>query len=182
MELDKVSVADSSDNAGKHSDLCQDGLGRQEPVVVSTTNSGENSGGIKNLKPFKPGHSGNPAGRPKVPEDVRIATQLTKVEFARIANRYLMMSHPQMTESLSNPEAPMLEKILGGIITDAVVERCEKKAAFILDRVIGKPEETYHFTNDDSEFDRIAKQIPREKLYQLAQGVSAEDLENITKP
>jgi hypothetical protein len=31
----------------------------------STGNSGKNRGKVENLKPFKPGQSGNPSGRPK---------------------------------------------------------------------------------------------------------------------
>lgn len=39
---------------------------------MSTGNIGASSG-VVNLRPWKPGQSGNPNGRPKVPEDVKAA-------------------------------------------------------------------------------------------------------------
>jgi Family of unknown function (DUF5681) len=38
---------------------------RKGPKSKSTGNSGEKRGRIENLKPFQPGQSGNPSGRPK---------------------------------------------------------------------------------------------------------------------
>lgn len=51
-----------------------------KPKVVKATAS---KGGIENLKPFKKGQSGNPSGRKKVPEDVKLAFRSLTMDAVR---------------------------------------------------------------------------------------------------
>lgn len=49
------------------------------------TDNRKNNNGIKNLKPFKPGQSGNPGGRPKMDPDIKAAFEaLTPVAIAKL--------------------------------------------------------------------------------------------------
>ncbi len=45
----------------------------------------QNRGKTENLRPFKPGQSGNPSGRPKMPEDLKKLAQAKAPEALKIA-------------------------------------------------------------------------------------------------
>lgn len=87
---------------------------------------------------FKPGQSGNPAGRPKDPPEVAAAKRLTAAEFTKIVTRYLFMSNTGIKEALKAKGVTQLEQMVGKIVQSAAQEGNEKLATFILDRVIGK--------------------------------------------
>jgi len=123
----------------------------------------------KNLKPFKPGQSGNPNGRPKTADDIRKASALTNEEFLRITNRFLLMTRDEIQAALQNPKASMLELLIGGIIAKATKEQDHQRATFLLDRTIGRApiELTTTLVERREEVQRIIDVIPRDKLVDL---------------
>jgi len=123
----------------------------------------------KNLKPFKPGQSGNPNGRPKTADDIRKASALTNEEFLRITNRFLLMTRDEIQVALQNPKASMLELLIGGIIAKATKEQDHQRATFLLDRTIGRApiELTTTLVERREEVQRIIDVIPRDKLVDL---------------
>ncbi len=79
----------------------------------ATANKRQNSG-IKNLKPFKPGQSGNPNGRPKMPEDIKRAfKEMTPIAIEKLK---------EIIESPNTKETDRLRAI-----------------DIVLDRGLGKP-------------------------------------------
>lgn len=104
----------------------------------------------KSKTTFKPGQSGNPNGRPKLPEDIRKASQLTNEEFIRLANRFFAMSRAEIQETLQDPKATLLELIVGGIAARAAKDNDHTRATFLLDRTIGKVAETIKHGLDKS--------------------------------
>jgi hypothetical protein len=96
----------------------------------------------KNLKPFKPGQSGNPSGRPKMAPDVRKAQQVTSEEFIRVSSEFLLMDRAKIQQRLQNPEASMLELLIGGIVAKAAKDHDHHRAEFLLNRTIGKVADT----------------------------------------
>lgn len=91
-------------------------------------------GGVR----FKPGQSGNPGGRTKLPPDIRKAINLTNAEFTRVANKFLFMTPEQINAILEDPATPMLELLIGGMLHRATEESDHQRATFLLDRLIGK--------------------------------------------
>lgn len=87
---------------------------------------------------FKPGQSGNPKGPATIPADIKAARELSKIEFERIANKYLFMTKNEITAAAMNAETPALELLVGSIVHKAVVEGDERRLNFLLDRLIGK--------------------------------------------
>ncbi len=79
--------------------------------------------GTRNLKPFKPGQSGNPAGRPKMPKEVKEAFRKATPEAVKILKQILL-----------NPEARDTDRL--------------RAAEIILDRAYGKPAQAVDITTD----------------------------------
>lgn len=95
---------------------------------------------------FKPGQSGNPSGRPPVPEDVRHARLMNKNDFARLLNQMMKLSIPEITEISASEDAPVSEVMAAQIILAAAAEGDPKRADFILDRWIGKVKDEIEVT------------------------------------
>ena len=74
-----------------------------------------------NLKPFAPGQSGNPGGRPRLPDDVKA-----------LARGYTREALETLAGVMRNDEAPAAARVIA--------------ASHILDRVWGKPAQ--HLTVD----------------------------------
>ena len=81
----------------------------------------------KGGKRFEKGKSGNPAGGPKLPEDIRKAAQVTNEQFIRITSEYLLMDRATIQDRLQNPKASMLELIIGGIVAKGAKDHEEKR-------------------------------------------------------
>lgn len=96
---------------------------------------------IENLKPFKPGQSGNPGGKAKLPEDIREARKLNQIELERVINKYLYLGHEDFEAEIKRPGVPMLELMLASIVKAAAQKGDQLRLDFILNRVIGKVKE-----------------------------------------
>ena len=94
----------------------------------------------KKLEPFqfKKGVSGNPSGRPAVPDDLKRATRLTQTEFLRKANQFIAMTAVELHATAKDPKTTALELLIISIIQKGVIEGDEKRLGFLLDRLIGK--------------------------------------------
>lgn len=84
------------------------------------------------------GQSGNPAGKPPLPEDIKAARKLTAAEFERAVNQYLFQDRNAVAQAAANPQTPILELLITSIIHKAVSQGDEKRLAFLLDRILGK--------------------------------------------
>jgi len=87
---------------------------------------------------FKPGVSGNPAGRPKIPDDIKQAKRLNKLEVERLMNKFMAMTKDEISQSINDPTTPALEIMIGSIIAKAVSHGDPVRLNFLLDRLIGK--------------------------------------------
>lgn len=94
--------------------------------------------GGKRSTSFKPGQSGNPEGRPRIPMDLREARSVNKVEFDRVLNKYMYLKAPEINAALKSDELPMMELVVAKIVAKAFNEGDQRRLEFILDRLIGK--------------------------------------------
>ena len=87
----------------------------KEAEILAAANSGKNKG-AENLRPFKKGQSGNPKGRPKIPDDIR---------------------------EMLKGATPSACKLLCDTINDenAKIDLRIKCSEIVLDRVFGKPQQ-----------------------------------------
>lgn len=89
---------------------------------MPTENKGKNKG-VENLRPFKKGQSGNPSGRPKIPDDIKAMLKGATPDACRL-----------LCETINNPN----EK----------TELRVKCAEIVLDRVYGKPQQSVDLQAD----------------------------------
>lgn len=113
---------------------------------------------------FKPGISGNPSGRPPMPQDVNDARRMSKIEFIRLCNEYLYMTRQEITTRLNAPETPAIELIVGSIVTKSATEGDQSRLSFLLDRMIGKVKERVEHTGADDGPIKIDETISEEEL------------------
>jgi hypothetical protein len=94
---------------------------------------------MKNSKPwqFKKGSSGNPNGRPRVPEDIREARKLDKIAFDRTLNKFIHMPKSEFNNVMKQDISKM-EQMVGRMIDSACAYGDHHRLNFILDRLIGK--------------------------------------------
>jgi hypothetical protein len=119
---------------------------------------------MKRGRPFPPGVSGNPNGRPKVPEEIKMARALNKLELERILNEFIYMTPDEMTTKIESGSATAIEAMVGAIILAAVKHGDQARLNFILDRLIGKVKEAID----------ISGQITLEKLVAGTKDIESE--------
>lgn len=86
---------------------------------------------------FKKGKSGNPNGRPALPEEILKAKKLNRIELERVLNEYVNLSLAEIKSRVENPNTPALEVIIAKIIFEGAKKGDEKRLGFILDRLVG---------------------------------------------
>lgn len=86
---------------------------------------------------FQPGESGNPNGRPPLPEDIRQARKLNKIELERVLNEYIYLNASEIKARLQDTTTPALELMVGKIIAESIKKGDERRLSFLLDRLIG---------------------------------------------
>lgn len=87
---------------------------------------------------WKPGQSGNPNGRPSLPDDVRSAISLNKVEFVRIADGLMSLTEEQLLAKIEDRKTSALELMVAKVITRAIWKGDHKRLDFLLTRTIGR--------------------------------------------
>lgn len=87
---------------------------------------------------FKPGSSGNPSGRPKIPQEIKDAQKLTQTRFVILVNKYLNMNREELGLAAQDAKTTTLELIVLKVIQQAIARGDQIRLTFILDRLIGK--------------------------------------------
>lgn len=109
---------------------------------------------------FKPGQSGNPKGRPKLPSDVLESRKQNTVSVARILNKFMNMNIEELKLLMNDKKTQNLELMIGRIIIEAIKTGDYTRLNFILDRSIGKVTE------------KVEHKLPTPTLVKLLDGSS----------
>jgi hypothetical protein len=92
----------------------------------------------ENKGQFKPGQSGNPGGRVKLPDDIKEARKLNVVEFERAMNKCLYLTPANLELLLSAEETPVIEHLIGAVIKRGIKDGSHAHLDFVLNRLVGK--------------------------------------------
>ncbi|HMG66090.1 MAG TPA: DUF5681 domain-containing protein [Chitinophagaceae bacterium] len=95
----------------------------------------------ENLKPFKPGQSGNPNGRAKSWVTLAKKIGYKKSEAADCARSLLSLSHDELIEHESDPDISVLEKIICKALMKDIKKGSLRNLNIVMDRIFGKPKQ-----------------------------------------
>lgn len=87
---------------------------------------------------FKPGQSGNPNGRPRIPDGLRDALALNKNILSRLINKYAQMTPAELKEVIKAGTAPSLEIIIASNLLKSATSGDGTGIGWMFDRSIGK--------------------------------------------
>lgn len=92
---------------------------------------------VPNAKPWAPGVSGNPAGRPKIPTELRLARRKNMANLITLVHQYIVLSDEQAKQRIDGPDAQLIEEMIYGQINRAK-EGDSKCFQFIIEIMCGK--------------------------------------------
>lgn len=94
-----------------------------------------------NLKPFKPGQSGNPNGRPRKYVSTLRDHGYKLAEINDCIQVMMAMTLPELKEAFENPNATVLEKTIAAAMKKSIEKGSLYSVETLLSRVYGKPKE-----------------------------------------
>ena len=97
---------------------------------------------------WKKGQSGNPAGKPKTPDDIKAARKLTQVEFERICYNLMCMSTGRLAEVVKSNQTPVLTALVARILEKGIHDSSKAELNFFIERFLGKVPEQANFTGN----------------------------------
>ena len=96
------------------------------------------NGNPENLKPWAPGTSGNPNGRPVIPEEIKKMRKLTNEELKDIGDLLLFGNLDELNKVIADPRETVLRIWFAKIIKRAVENNELDPLETLLDRLVGK--------------------------------------------
>lgn len=108
--------------------------------------------------PFKPGENGFIK---TVPQDLRQARKLTKVEIEIILNKYLYLPIGDLMAATQDPMLPTIEALVVSVLIAAIKKGDHDKLNFVLDRLVGKVKENVDHTIKLSFHEQVVDFIQR---------------------
>lgn len=87
---------------------------------------------------FRPGQSGNPSGRPKLPDELKDATPL---EIKLLIWRLWKLKRDELQAFISNPDTPAGQLHVASVLAKGIKEGDPVRLDYLLNRLIGKVKE-----------------------------------------
>lgn len=115
---------------------------------------------------FKPGQSGNPLGRPKLPESLSFIREMTVDEIKRTLAKYMRMTRAELQVAIQDAATPAFDLMVASGIAQGIKTGDYSKISFLLDRTIGKPGPAGEYEEDELSKLSTAElvQLVKEKL------------------
>jgi len=147
---------------------------------------------IAHIKEFgwKPGRSGNPNGRPKLPGHIRLIKDFSPAEISKYIAKYGRSTIEELVMLESSNDAPIIERIIARMFRQAFDGKPEcalPTLKFLLDRSIGKvPDVVMTESPEDIEREElrklslnellqvVRKLIPDDKSFSMPKNLSIE--------
>lgn len=86
------------------------------------------------------GQSGNPAGRPKLPDTTQRLKEIAKIEAIESLSKVMMMTTADLAKLAQDPKATSVMKLAASLLHKAIKQGCPNRANFIFQYIVGKPE------------------------------------------
>src|SRR6266581_3752396 len=89
-------------------------------------------------RPFAKGEIHNPRGRPKIPQELKLAKKLRRATFEIVGHRYIMLPVKQLRVRHKDENLPAIDVLVISIILQAIKHGDSARLNFLLDRLIGR--------------------------------------------
>jgi hypothetical protein len=99
---------------------------------------------------FKKGQSGNPSGKPKLPDDLAHLMRATGEQIKRDLCVAYNLPHKDLQALANQPEASSGFKMIASCMDNGIQVGDNRILATILDRLIGKPKETLEVSGTET--------------------------------
>lgn len=116
-------------------------------------------------KRFKPGQSGNPHGRPKIPDDLKAIRKQGIPQVTLMLWRITMLTDDELKDEYAQGKLVQLEQLIASVYTEGKLRGCPQRLDAILNRLIGKVPENKNITA--LEIERPLAQLTNEELDEL---------------
>lgn len=87
---------------------------------------------------FKPGQSGNPAGRTPMPEEVKKLRKLNRTAFEIMLDELMYMSVEQLNAISKDPKTPIVKMAMAAILAKSIQHGDYRRFGYLLEQMIGK--------------------------------------------
>jgi hypothetical protein len=122
---------------------------------------------------FQKGQSGNPAGRPRLPEDVRKAMAADQTEFYRSLSKVIRMNRMDLTALTKDPDASVMDLMVASLAARAVKEGDPQRIRLLAERIAGKVPEKIELEGEVST--PGATQISHALVFQTIQALNRKE-------
>ncbi len=113
---------------------------------------------------FAKGNPGRPKGSTVIPKEVK---KMNRKKVEVLISKYLKMARHELVKIAKNPKTPTIDLMIIKIITTAITKGDYTRFNFLLDRTIGKVEESVSVSNPDGSMKGTIIMLPsngREKI------------------
>lgn len=86
---------------------------------------------------WKPGQSGNPKGRPRLPEDVKEIREVAKFELERMLQKFSTMTYSDMLKFGANRDQPAMEHCLVSLFLKCILYGDARRMELLMNRRYG---------------------------------------------
>lgn len=97
---------------------------------------------------FQKGKSGNPSGRPALPDDVRKAIKEDAATFYRSLSKVLRMNRNELTALAKDTTAPVMDLMVASLAAKAVKDGDPQRIRLLTERIAGKVPDKIEFDGD----------------------------------
>lgn len=95
---------------------------------------------MSNPTAWRKGQSGNPGGRPKLPDATQRLREHARIEAIEAVSQLMTMTRAQIEQTAMDMEAPGALALAASVMKTAMKHGCPHRTQLILSYVIGKPD------------------------------------------
>lgn len=90
----------------------------------------------------------NKNGRPRIPEDVKLARQMNQNDFTMAVNKIVSLRRNELDKLVSSPDANVLEQLIATIWLKGIKDSAKSELNFFVERFLGKVPENHNFSGN----------------------------------
>lgn len=104
---------------------------------------------MKPANAWQKGQSGNPGGRPRLPDATQRLKETAKIQTIEAISKVMGMNRAEIAEVAKDKTAPAALLLAASVVNKAINLGCPHRAQLILSYVVGKPEQYVEAESDE---------------------------------